>query len=252
MAGPMNLEELTRRFATADPALALSRSLQQRVDRKFLLAERHLESLLPRLQREFSALTAEQRLWARYESIYFDTPGRALFHAHRCDRLPRVKVRIRRHLDRQLAFLEVKRKDVGRRTIKHRLSIPITQTELFRRERAFIAEHAQTVPVTNLISVLSVSFQRLTLVGDNALERITLDRKLTFACDGRYRYMPRLVVGEIKQERIVNRSSSVTAFRAVRAREVSFSKYCIGTALLAGVSANVFKPSLRAAARETA
>ena len=64
--------------------------------------------------------------------------------------------------------------------------------------------------------------------------------------------MPLLIVGEVKQGQVMNRSGSVGAFRAIRAREESFSKYCIGTALLWGVSANVFKPSLRAAARQLA
>ena len=245
----MSPDELTRSFATAHPALVLSRSLQQRVDRKFLLSERSLESLLSRLQPSFSALTAGNRFWARYDSIYFDTGERTLFHAHRRDRLPRFKVRIRRHVDRQLAFLEIKRKDANRRTTKYRLPVPVTQWDLRGRELAFIAEHMPAAGDYSLAAVISVSFQRLTLVANETMERLTLDRALHFGSVEREMHMPRLIVGEVKQEQFMNRSGSVRAFRTIRAREASFSKYCIATALLSGLSASVFKPSLRAAAR---
>jgi len=245
----MNLDELTQHFATAPPALVLSRSLQQRVDRKFLLSERRLPPLLSRLQPSFSALAAGNTLWAQYDSIYFDTTERLLYHDHRRDRLPRFKVRIRRHLDRQLAFLEIKRKDTNRRTTKRRLPMPMMQSVLGDRESAFITANVPALAGCSLAAVMSVSFLRLTLVANEAMERITLDQGLVFE-SGRQRVeMPLLIVGEVKQGLVMNRSGSVGAFRAIRAREESFSKYCIGTALLSGASANVFKPSLRAAAR---
>jgi hypothetical protein len=232
--------------------LVLSRSLQQRVDRKFLLSERRLPSLLSRLQPSFSVLTAGNAFWARYDSIYFDTKERLLYHAHRCDRLPRFKVRIRRHVDRQLAFLEIKRKGANRRTTKYRLPMPMTQAVLCERESAFLAESVPAIAGCDLAAVISVSFQRLTLVANEAMERLTLDRGLVFASAGQRTEMPLLIVGEAKQGQIMNRSGSVGAFRAIRAREQSFSKYCIGTALLSDAPAHVFKPSLRAAARQLA
>lgn len=249
MASAVNLDELTKSFATAPPALVLDRSLQHRVDRKFLLSERCLESLLSRFQPSFSALTAGGSFWARYDSTYFDTVERALFHAHRRGRLPRFKVRIRHHIDRQLAFLEIKRKDPNRRTTKHRLPVPVTQLVLSERECAFVAEYVPALAGRDLIPAISVSFQRLTLVSHGAMERLTLDRALVFAAGEWQKQMPLLVVGEAKQQQVMNRSGSVSAFRAVRAREASFSKYCIGTVLVSGTSTNVFKPSLRAARR---
>lgn len=246
----MNLDELTQHFATAHPALVLSRSLQQRVDRKFLFSERGLPSLLSRLQPSFSALTAGHTVWAQYDSIYFDTSACLLYHAHRRDRLPRFKVRIRRHVTRQLAFLEIKRKDANRRTTKYRLPMPMTQSVLSERESAFIAESVPAIAGCGLAAVLSVSFQRLTLVANEAMERLTLDRGVVFGTVRRSVEMPSLVIGEVKQNQVMNRSGSVAAFRVIRAREESFSKYCIGTALLSDAPANVFKPSLRAAARQ--
>ena len=215
----MNLDELTQHFATAHPALVLSRSLQHRVDRKFLFSERRLPSLLLRLQPSFSALPAGNTFWAHYDSLYFDTTERLLYHAHRCDRLPRFKVRIRRHVDRQLAFLEIKRKDANRRTTKYRLPIPMTQSVLCERESAFIAESVPALAGCRLAAVISVAFQRLTLVANEAMERLTLDRNLVFESARQTIEMPSLVVGEAKQGRVINRSGSVAAFRVIRARE---------------------------------
>lgn len=251
MADSVKFDELAAEFATTHPALADRRSLQHRVDRKFLLAERNLASLLPRLQGSFSVLPAGPHLWARYESVYFDTTTLALFHAHRRDRRPRVKVRIRRHLDRQLAFLEVKRKEVNGRTTKCRLSIPMTQSDFGSREIAFIAAHVSS-DTLDLVPAIAISFLRLTLVASMTPERLTLDRALTFACDRRLQQVPGLVVGEVKQEQFVNRSGSIASFRIAGAREASFSKYCIGTVLLAGAPAHLFKPGLRVMARLTA
>jgi hypothetical protein len=89
-------------------------------------------------------------------------------------------------------------------------------------------------------------------VASLAPERVTLDRALTFAGDGRLQQAPGLVVGEVKQGQFVNRSGSIASFRMAGAREASFSKYCIGTVLVAGAAAHVFKPGLRAMARLTA
>ncbi len=64
-----------------------------------------VEPLLARLAAEHSACCVQaSKCWARYESIYLDTPDRALYHAHRCGRRPRYKVRIRHHVDRQLSL----------------------------------------------------------------------------------------------------------------------------------------------------
>jgi len=114
--------DILRRFAIAPPSLIEARSLQRRVDRKYLLAASAITSLLARLQQSHCVVRANEHGWARYDSLYFDTPDRDLYHAHRCGRRPRYKVRIRHHVDRALSFLEVKRKDRSGRTTKHRLA----------------------------------------------------------------------------------------------------------------------------------
>jgi len=240
------LEDIAE-FDVAAPALVERRALQQRVDRKFLLGGRTLPPLLGHLRSGYVMLLADDRQWARYESVYFDTPERELFHAHRRGIRPRCKIRIRHHVDRGLSFLEIKHKERSGRTAKTRLDVPFATTGLTGRELRFIEAHAR-IAAARLVPCMSVSFLRLTLLGRDAHERLTLDRRLRVSNGVQVEELPDLVIAEVKQERHAT-AGAVTALRAQRAREASVSKYCLGTVLLAAVPTNVFKPVLRAIER---
>ena len=222
--------DILRRFAIALPSLIEARSLQQRVDRKYLLAASDITCLLACLQQSHCVVRACEHGWARYDSIYFDTPDRGLYHSHRCGRRPRYKVRIRHHVDRALSFLEVKRKDRSGRTTKHRLALPYRQDTLGPHERTFIGTHA-ALDSTPLLPRVSISFQRLTLVGSSVNERVTLDRELVVAPGNCVETLGRVVIAEVKQSHYLNHAGAVAGFRHLHAREVALSKYCLATLL---------------------
>jgi hypothetical protein len=235
-------------FAVAPPTLLEARALQQRVDRKYLLSARDIPRVLAQLQPTHCVVYAGAQLWARYQSVYFDTPARDLYHAHRRGRRPRYKLRIRHHLDRGLSFLEVKQKAQSGRTVKHRLALPFGQDELSSRERSFIDAHAPLAG-TCLCPQVAISFQRLTVVGRDIDERLTLDQALTVASGRSVAELGPVVIAEVKQARFVNHSGAIDAIRALHAREGALSKYCLATAMVSSVPDNVFKPALRAVAR---
>ena len=243
--------DLLRGFDNATTALIEARSLQQRVDRKYLLASHALERLLAGLHPAYCLLSVGDQGWARYQSIYLDTPDRTLYHAHRCGRRPRYKVRIRHYLDRQLSFLEVKSKSNSGRTVKRRCALPYGQNHLGVHEQQFIDTYAPTDGV-RLMPCVSISFFRLTLVGKELNERVTFDRDVTFADGPREEHFPRLVIAEVKQAEYSNHLGAAPAFRTLHAREVPFSKYCVGTILVAPVAGNIFKPTLKAMERLSA
>ena len=243
----MSVVERIAKFDVAAPALIEQRELQRRIDRKFLLSGRALPTLLGRLRDAYVLLLAGDREWARYESVYFDTPERELFHAHRRGRLPRYKIRIRHHVDRRLSFLEIKHKERSGRTTKTRLDLPFAAAALTGRERRLIEVHAP-IAAARLVPCVSVVFLRLTLLGRDAPERLTIDRGLWFSNGVRVEKLPHVVVAEVKQERHTT-AGAVAALLTQQARETSVSKYCLGTVLLAPVPANVFKPALRAIER---
>jgi hypothetical protein len=238
-------------FEMAPAGLVQARALQQRVDRKYLLATNGLEALITRLCPDYCLLRAGQQVWARYESIYFDTLDRALFHAHRRGLRPRFKVRVRHHLDRELTFLEVKRKERSGRTVKYRLALPFSQAELGPREHTFIEAHA-LLDAECLLPRLSISFRRLTLLGRDINERVTIDRDFMVKAGSHSEQLDRLVIAEVKQPRFLNHVGAVAALRSINAIENALSKYCLGTILVAPVRANVFKPAVRAVERLSA
>ena len=232
-------------FRDASPELLDTRTLQQRVDRKYLLPKRVLEPLLARLSGEYQVVRSEGQLAAAYRTQYFDTPERQMYQDHRRGRRPRYKVRLRHHLDRRLNFLEVKRRGSDERTTKTRLDRPFGDSTLDEKALAFIEQHCP-VRADALIPLLSVAYYRITLVGEHVNERITFDLALELRDDHRCDHWPHVVVVEIKQARYTNDSPAVRALRGLHVRGRSVSKYCLATAMLAAVRCNRFRPALRA------
>jgi hypothetical protein len=243
--------DVLRNFELAQPGLVDARALQQRVDRKYLVAVNGLEALVARLCPDYCLLRAGQQVWARYESVYFDTLDRALFHAHRRGLRPRFKVRVRHHLDRELSFLEVKRKERSGRTVKYRLEMPFGKIELGPREHTFIEGHTP-LDAECLLPRLSISFRRLTLLGRDINERVTIDRQFMVKAGTHSEQLDRIVIAEVKQPRFVNYVGAVAVLRSINAIENALSKYCLGTILVAPVRANIFKPAMRAVERLSA
>ena len=243
------------RFDEAPPELIDSRGLQQRIDRKYLLAQRQLETVLAGLAADYCVARAGHVLAARYETIYFDTADRRLFDDHRRGRFPRYKVRLRHHCDRRQTFLEVKRR--GGCTTKTRLELPFTgagrdldmsASDLDEAARRFIDEHCP-IGADRLAPCLWVTFTRLTLVGQTLNERATFDWNIAFGDHSRSEQLPKLVIAEVKQARFANAGPVVHALRRLHIREETLSKYCLATVRLAPVRANAFKPALRAVER---
>jgi hypothetical protein len=232
-------------FGEAPPALLDARLLQQRVDRKFRLHVNTLERLLDHLIEGHRAVRSGSTLAAGYRTRYFDTPDRRSYHDHRRDRRPRYKVRIRHHLDRGLSFLEIKRKGGDGRTTKARRPYPFECEALDDEALRFIDRYCP-FGAASLVHGPLIEFRRATLVGEVIDERITLDWGLSVTDDVRCEELPHVAIAEVKQGRYSNATPAVRALRTLHVRERSVSKYCVASAKLSPVPANVFRPVLRA------
>src|SRR5687767_319130 len=84
-----------------------------------------------------------------------------------------------------------------------------------------------------LVCRLLLEKKKLTLVGNSLNERLTFDRDVTFVSGPRKEHFSRVAIAEIKQAEYSNHLGTVSALRKLHAREVAFSKYCVGTILLA-------------------
>ena len=218
--------------------------LLRRVDTKYLMSQAQLQQALEGMAQDYAVLEIKKRRQHRYQTLYFDTPDLALYQQHHNGWRSRYKVRSRAYVDSRLAFMEVKRKTNKNVTVKSRLQTPMLATRVNPYAGGFLHDHFPYA-TDGLEQTLWNSFRRITLVSKHRLERLTLDVGLSFWV-GRDRVdFPGVAIAEIKQKHFSLNSDFIDQMRALGVRPMSFSKYCIGVALLYdGVKSNRFKPQL--------
>jgi hypothetical protein len=221
-------------------------ALMDRIDTKFLLPVAALGGVLERLGGRYRALEVNGRRLSRYNTRYFDTRDLKLYHDHHAGRAHRHKVRVRSYVDSETRFLEVKLKTNKSRTLKARRSLAqdtLSPMERLSAER-FLG-FAPSVSAADLAESVVVDYSRLTLVRDDAPERITLDLMLTLTRRGRVHSYPGVAIAELKQDRRGG-SPFEDAMRELRIRQGGLSKYCLGIASLEpAVKRNRFKEAMR-------
>lgn len=231
-------------FDVATAELLAARALQKRVDSKFIAPRAVLPELLALLAGDFELVTSDGVRWGTYETLYFDTTDFALFQAHRRGRRPRHKVRIRHYVERDVCFLETKTKDRWGVTTKHRFARPARTFDLAAGDAATITD---AIGATEPLSpVVELRFPRVTLVGVDYGERLTIDLGISASALGVDASFPDAAVIEIKQPRFDARSPGRRAIRVLGIRPQRVSKYCVALAATAQLrGAGVFRPVLR-------
>jgi hypothetical protein len=167
-----------------------------------------------------------------------------LYTAHVNGRAERYKVRSREYVDSRRSFLEVKHHTRTDRTIKTRLATarPVIQpTSDMNRW----LNDVSPLDGNRLEPKLWNTFTRLTLVGKQWCERVTLDVDLTFYTDAAAARLNGLTIAEVKMDRGNSASPFLAQMRAQRIQPRGFSKYALGVALLHDrVKKNMLKPKL--------
>ncbi len=223
--------------------------LMNRQDTKFIFSRNKLLPLFDCLIPHYDVLEIDQRRILDYESLYLDTDDYRFYHQHHSKKMNRYKLRYRNYLNSGLCFFEVKFKSNKSRTIKNRVKNDEIKTELSKKNKLFASGYLSKnnhVDVESVEPKLWIRFSRITLVDQINKERITIDLDLSFKrdnCD--YEIIDKLVVAELKQEKLSTNSQFAKSLRYNRIYSTGFSKYCIGTALLNNnVKSNRFKSRL--------
>lgn len=238
---PPGWDTLHADFARATPELLIRRALLSRVDTKFVIAPDRLGLVLSSLHADYAAICAP----ALYRSTYFDTPHLDLFHAHRCGRRLRHKVRIRHVPSRNQSFLEIKSRKNKRLTTKTRFDRPFGDESLSASDQAFVRAHCSLG--ADVVAQAWTEYERLTFLGFASEERVTLDAAVAYGSDRSSGSLGELVIVEVKQPSYSRHTPFMCALRAAGAKRVSPSKYCL--AILsshAAIARNRFVPVLRA------
>lgn len=204
-----------------------------RKDRKYLVPTRVLATFLDVLDPTTRVLEIDGRQTLGYQSAYFDDARLSAYHAARCRRAHRFKVRTREYLDTGECNLEVKVRDGRGRTVKHRtpheMDCPLT---LHDTERTWLGSFPFLAGLEPSLDVhLLTSYQRTTLLLPEATGRVTIDRQLVFATPSGIEFnVADLVVIETKGSGRPTQADRI--LWRLGYRPVSLSKYAVGMCVL--------------------
>jgi len=200
--------------------------LMNRTDTKFAFNINFLAEILEKSDSNYRVLEIKNTRLPSYKTLYFDSPEHRLFLDHHNEVGYRYKIRIRNYVESDLFYLEVKKKVRGR-TDKNRIKLDKFYEELTPEQLKFISD--STGENVKLIPALWNNFNRITLVNKTVPERITIDLGLTFSQNNKTYPFNKLVIAEVKQERINLHSPFIQILKSFGIRETSVSKYCVGS-----------------------
>lgn len=217
--------------------------LMDRTDTKFSFHRSQLFSILYDIKTDYTALEINGKRFAEYHTLYYDTKKLDLYMHHQNGGLNRYKVRHRTYVDSQLGFLEVKFKNNKERTKKTRIKkreVPFTFAD---ESEVFLQNELPFNPHT-LKPAVWVNYKRITLVGKQSPERLTIDFDLEFIKKDHKVEMPNLIIAEVKQNK-KQESRFIKLMKKLHIREGGISKYCLAVIKTEKeIKKNSFKPKL--------
>jgi hypothetical protein len=221
--------------------------LMNRTDTKFILQSKLLPELLKKASEHYKILEIDNQRNFAYQSTYLDTDHYLFFSQHMKSKPGRFKVRYRIYECTGVSYLEVKCKTNKNRTIKWRIKNELINNQPNDKALQFLSGHINDVAF-DITPVLMNRFFRITLAGLETKERITLDYNLSFSDnDNSLVTLPYIAIAELKREGYTGKSPFLYILKEMRIRQSSFSKYCMGTALLRPMpKTNILKPTILA------
>lgn len=220
--------------------------LMNRTDTKYVMSVNRVPNILTRMNGDYRILEINDVRVFSYSTTYLDTSDYLFFNQHVTGKLSRNKVRYRKYETTGSTYLEVKKKTNKNRTVKKRIENNLAPDGTYDAVASeFIFKHVPERPLV-LKPVLINTFKRITIVGPEVNERITLDYDISFSDpDGRKAGLPSLAVIEVKKDRFSDRSHITEVLKESSVFPTGFSKYCIGNAFLNDLlRKNILKPKL--------
>ncbi len=205
--------------------------LMDRIETKYLFSSKRLPELLDQLSLRYKMLDINTVRNFPYYTTYLDTSDLLFYMEQVRGKLNRHKIRYRRYESTGVSFLEIKKRTNKNRTIKWRIENILTDDSPDVIASNFIKEYLPDLCAV-IKPVLINGFTRITLVGTECRERITLDYNLNFATpEGKKSSLPFLAIAEIKRGRHLGSSPFGILMKEFSIHPNHFSKYCIGSAI---------------------
>lgn len=217
--------------------------LMDRTDQKFNFNIALLPELLKEVRDTYRVLEVAGTKMSRYETLYYDTPGFDLFRQHHNGQTNRYKIRLRRYVESDLNFFEVKFKNNKGRTIKKRVKKSDLEKSISGKSQELLADTSGMGP-DHIEPKLWVNYNRVTLVNRFEEERITIDLDLEVKNGSDVADFSGLVIVEAKQNK-AHDTAFVKRLKNLHIREGGTSKYCLAVSkLVPDIKKNNFKPAL--------
>ncbi len=206
-------------------------TLMNRKDTKYFFDRSKLNGILYELRPDYRLLEINGERLFSYQNIYFDTKDFFCYTQHHNRRVNRYKIRIRKYVESDLVFLEVKFKTNTGRTIKSRIKLEEFSYILNDTAKDFIRANTPFDP-DDLFPTLYNEFKRFTLVNRNMHERATIDTNLVLQITGEEKKFSRLCIAELKIDSSLSGSKFRLAMRDNFCPEMRISKYSVGVAYM--------------------
>lgn len=237
------IQEITDTFSSISLKEIGAVALMKRTDTKFVLPVHQLGELLEKIKDVYCILEIDGNRLMTYSSMYFDTPTKKFYADHHNGKVNRTKIRIRKYLESDICFLEIKQKNGKGETNKSRISIDDFEEILTPKSANFVSNTTKEDWI--LEPTLVNNFTRITLANVADQERVTIDLNLSFSKDQNSKAYPDVVIVEVKQERLDRKSTIIKALRNMNYHPYGMSKYCIGMlGLYEDLKYNRFKQKL--------
>jgi hypothetical protein len=207
-------------------------TLMNRQETKYVFSAGRLPALLDLLYPSYKVLEIGNVRSMAYHTTYFDTPDMFFYTEQVRGKLNRHKIRYRNYESTGDSFLEIKKKTNKNRTIKWRIANRQI-ADCFDMEASEFIHDYLPYDSLDLKPVLINCFNRITLVGKEIRERITLDYGISFNIPGEEASeFPFLAIAEIKREKSAGFSPVGSSMKEFGIPPNRFSKYCMGSALV--------------------
>lgn len=225
-------------------------AMLERLDNKYIVPASRLLPAFTAFGELFDVLEIEGKRAFTYATQYYDDDAAQSYLDHHQGRRKRCKVRVRNYVDAGFSYLEVKLKDIRDVTVKKRLKLDRPEAGLSAEALAFIdhchTEMYGTALGRDLRPVITMQYERVTLVAKEGGERMTIDTSLGFSNDALER---QVAEGQFILETKSARGNGI-ADKILRAHHLhptkQCSKYCMGMAALGTVGRhNRFLPALK-------
>lgn len=218
--------------------------LMNRTDTKFAFSLEKFTDFLESLNQFYEVLEIANTRTPHYESLYFDDDQFSFFKDHHNGKTNRFKVRIRKYVESEMIFLEVKHKFKGR-TNKNRIPTIGFEENFTSEQMQFLYQQLQSE--SQLVATMWNLFQRITLINKTLNERLTFDYNINFHHQNKERNFNNLVIAELKQEDLDRNSPFYVLMKKLQIRPYRLSKYCLGSMEIYGenqLKFNRFKKKL--------